>query len=179
MGVVGVRLTYSSNHTSFYWWWALLLNFVKYTFVWVEHFLYDLNFSAIPINKQLYSFSYVCFTAGAAGIVFSAFYILASYIILVPKLEHWHSRQQISANKSFITWLFLFLLDFNLRNEQIDIWGLRTPFLFLEWIGLNAMLVYVMAAQGIFAGFINGWYYKNPDNNLVSFTCYLCSNITA
>ncbi|KAL5540801.1 hypothetical protein UlMin_042414 [Ulmus minor] len=31
---------------------------------------------AIPINKQLYSFSYVCFTAGAAGIVFSAFYIL-------------------------------------------------------------------------------------------------------
>ncbi|KAK1400193.1 heparan-alpha-glucosaminide N-acetyltransferase-like [Heracleum sosnowskyi] len=81
---------------------------------------------AIPINKQLYSFSYVCFTAGAAGIVFSAFYVL------------------------------------------IDIWGLRTPFLFLEWIGLNAMLVFVMAAQGIFAGFINGWYYKNPDNNLVN-----------
>ncbi|KAM7531695.1 hypothetical protein LguiB_035105 [Lonicera macranthoides] len=81
---------------------------------------------AIPINKQLYSFSYVCFTAGAAGIVFSAFYIL------------------------------------------IDVWGLRTPFLFLEWIGMNAMLVFVMAAQGIFAGFINGWYYKTPDNNLVN-----------
>ncbi|KAL2481355.1 Protein of unknown function (DUF1624) [Abeliophyllum distichum] len=81
---------------------------------------------AIPINKQLYSFSYVCFTAGAAGIVFSGFYIL------------------------------------------IDVWGLRTPFLFLEWIGMNAMLVFVMAAQGIFAAFINGWYYKNPDNNLVN-----------
>ncbi|KAJ9184344.1 hypothetical protein P3X46_004076 [Hevea brasiliensis] len=80
---------------------------------------------AIPINKQLYSFSYVCFTAGAAGIVFSGFYIL------------------------------------------IDVWGLRTPFLFLEWIGMNAMLVYVMAAQGIFEGFINGWYYKSPDNTLV------------
>ncbi|PSS23643.1 Heparan-alpha-glucosaminide N-acetyltransferase [Actinidia chinensis var. chinensis] len=77
---------------------------------------------AIPINKQLYSFSYVCFTAGAAGIVFSGFYIL----------------------------------------------GLRTPFLFLEWIGMNAMLVFVMAAQGIFAAFINGWYYKNPDNTLVN-----------
>ncbi|KAF2307432.1 hypothetical protein GH714_028527 [Hevea brasiliensis] len=80
---------------------------------------------AIPINKQLYSFSYVCFTAGAAGIVFSGFYLL------------------------------------------IDVWGLRTPFLFLEWIGMNAMLVYVMAAQGIFEGFINGWYYKSPDNTLV------------
>ncbi|KAG6769762.1 hypothetical protein POTOM_025423 [Populus tomentosa] len=81
---------------------------------------------AIPINKQLYSFRYVCFTAGAAGIVFSGFYVL------------------------------------------IDVWGLRPPFLFLEWIGMNAMLVYVMAAQGIFEGFINGWYYKSPDNTLVS-----------
>ncbi|XP_027363134.1 heparan-alpha-glucosaminide N-acetyltransferase-like [Abrus precatorius] len=81
--------------------------------------------NAIPINKQLYSFSYVCFTAGAAGIVFSVFYIL------------------------------------------IDVWGLRTPFLFLEWIGMNAMLVFVMAAQGIFAAFVNGWYYKDQDNSLV------------
>ncbi|WCJ34458.1 hypothetical protein M5689_015768 [Euphorbia peplus] len=80
---------------------------------------------AIPINKQLYSFSYVCFTAGAAGIVFSGFYML------------------------------------------IDVKGIRVPFLFMEWIGMNAMLVYVMAAQGIFEGFINGWYYKSPDNTLV------------
>eukprot|EP00257_Ricinus_communis_P025761 XP_025013175.1 heparan-alpha-glucosaminide N-acetyltransferase [Ricinus communis] len=80
---------------------------------------------AIPINKQLYSFSYVCFTAGAAGIVFSGFYIL------------------------------------------IDVLGLRIPFLFLEWIGMNAMLVYVMAAQGIFEGFINGWFYKSNNNTLV------------
>ncbi|XP_027070188.1 uncharacterized protein [Coffea arabica] len=81
---------------------------------------------AIPINKQLYSFSYVCFTAGAAGIVFSGFYIL------------------------------------------IDVWGQRKPFLFLEWIGMNAMLVFVMAAQGIFAAFINGWYYEDPKNSLVN-----------
>ncbi|KAK4281519.1 hypothetical protein QN277_013000 [Acacia crassicarpa] len=80
---------------------------------------------AIPLNKQLYSLSYVCFTAGAAGIVFSGFYLL------------------------------------------IDVWGLRTPFLFLEWIGMNAMLVYVMAAQGIFAAFVNGWYYEHPERSLV------------
>lgn len=62
-------------------------------------------------------------------------------------------------------------LDFflyHLANEQIDVWGLRMPFLFLEWIGMNAMLVFVMGAQGILAGFINGWYYEHPANNLVS-----------
>ncbi|MCD9644415.1 hypothetical protein HAX54_032622 [Datura stramonium] len=35
-----------------------------------------LHFTDAISNKQLYSFSYVCFTAGAAGIVFSGFYIL-------------------------------------------------------------------------------------------------------
>ncbi|KAJ1255102.1 hypothetical protein BS78_K290500, partial [Paspalum vaginatum] len=80
---------------------------------------------ALPINKQLYSFSYVCFTGGGAGIVLSAFYL------------------------------------------QIDVWGLRTPFLFLEWIGMNAMLVFVLGAQGILAAFVNGWYYESPENSLV------------
>ncbi|KAJ6794396.1 heparan-alpha-glucosaminide N-acetyltransferase [Iris pallida] len=80
---------------------------------------------AIPLNKQLYSFSYICVTAGAAGLVFSTFYFL------------------------------------------VDILGLRNFFLPLEWIGMNAMLVYVMAAGGIFAGFVNGWYYDGPNNTLV------------
>ncbi|KAK8611249.1 hypothetical protein V6N13_131309 [Hibiscus sabdariffa] len=83
------------------------------------------KFAAIPINKQLYSFSYVSFTAGAAGIVFSAFYIL------------------------------------------IDVWGMRTPFLFLEWIGMNAMLIYVLGAQAILPAFVNGWYYESTNNTLV------------
>lgn len=53
-------------------------------------------------------------------------------------------------------------------DKQIDVWGIRLPFLFLEWIGMNAMLVFVMAAQGIFPAFINGWYYENEGNSLVS-----------
>ncbi|KAH6820090.1 heparan-alpha-glucosaminide N-acetyltransferase-like protein [Perilla frutescens var. hirtella] len=80
--------------------------------------------NAIPLNKQLYTLSYVCITSGAAALVFSSFYIL------------------------------------------VDIWNIRYPFLVLEWIGLNAMLVYVMVAAGIFAGFINGWYYDDPHNTL-------------
>nr|GMD45401.1 heparan-alpha-glucosaminide N-acetyltransferase isoform X1 [Ipomoea batatas] len=81
--------------------------------------------NAIPLNKQLYTLSYVCVTSGAAALVFSAFYIL------------------------------------------VDIGKLRYVFMPLEWIGMNAMLVYVMAAEGIFAGFINGWYYDDPHNTLV------------
>ncbi|KAL6132726.1 hypothetical protein ACLB2K_064965 [Fragaria x ananassa] len=80
---------------------------------------------AIPSNKQLYTFSYVCITSGAAALVFSAFY------------------------------------------SMVDIYNIKFMFLPLEWIGMNAMLVYVMAAEGIFAGFFNGWYYKDPHNTLI------------
>ncbi|KAI3908357.1 hypothetical protein MKX01_027379 [Papaver californicum] len=89
---------------------------------------------AIPLNKQLHSFSYVCFTAGVMGIVFSGFYILVNIL-----------KQ----------------LDFS------NVWGFRTPFLFLEWIGMNAMLFFVLGAQGILAAFIYGWYYRTPAKSLV------------
>lgn len=50
---------------------------------------------------------------------------------------------------------------------QVDIVGIRSFFLPFEWIGMNAMLVYVMAAAGIFEGFFNGWFYESPNNTLV------------
>ncbi|KAH9624167.1 hypothetical protein KSS87_004306 [Heliosperma pusillum] len=81
--------------------------------------------NVIPLNKQLYSFSYVCVTSGAAALMFSFFYSI------------------------------------------VDILDVKFLFLPFKWIGMNAMLVYVMAAAGIFAGFINGWYYEDPHNTLV------------
>ncbi|KAK6139460.1 hypothetical protein DH2020_026814 [Rehmannia glutinosa] len=58
-------------------------------------------------------------------------------------------------------------LVFSAFYVLVDIWNFKYLFLPLEWIGMNAMLVYVMAAEGIFAGFINGWYYDNPHNTLI------------
>ncbi|RDY05132.1 Heparan-alpha-glucosaminide N-acetyltransferase, partial [Mucuna pruriens] len=98
----------------------LLLGLALLTSGLILHFTH-----AIPLNKQLYTLSYVCVTSGAAALLFSAFYTV------------------------------------------VDIWGLTLLFLPLKWIGMNAMLVYVMAAEGIFAGFINGWYYDDPHNTLI------------
>jgi len=50
---------------------------------------------------------------------------------------------------------------------QVDILNLHYAFAPLRWIGMNAMLVYVMAAEGIFEGFLNGWYYEGTNNTLV------------
>ncbi|KAJ7536276.1 hypothetical protein O6H91_12G062900 [Diphasiastrum complanatum] len=85
-----------------------------------------LNYLGMPLNKPLYSFSYMCLTAGAAGLVFCAFYFL------------------------------------------IDVKGWRYPTLLLEWMGLNSLLIYTLAACGVILSFIQGFYYKVPQNNLVS-----------
>ncbi|GLT68676.1 hypothetical protein SLA2020_408850 [Shorea laevis] len=80
---------------------------------------------AIPLNRQLYTFSYVCLTSGTAALVFTTIYSL------------------------------------------VDIRNWKHVFLPLQCIGMNALLVYVLAAEGIFAGFINGWYYEDSHNTLV------------
>jgi len=74
---------------------GILLHFTKGTYPCIFPVIHRLPFAilelrfymhcsalaAIPINKQLCSFSYVCFTGGAAGIVLSAFYILVWFIL--------------------------------------------------------------------------------------------------
>ncbi|KAJ7535611.1 hypothetical protein O6H91_12G040100 [Diphasiastrum complanatum] len=49
--------------------------------------------NAIPLNKQLYSFSYVCFTAGTAGLVFSALYILIHWVKKHIFFNVWNSQR--------------------------------------------------------------------------------------
>ncbi|XP_019440579.1 PREDICTED: heparan-alpha-glucosaminide N-acetyltransferase-like [Lupinus angustifolius] len=115
----GHVLIHLQDHSSRLKHW-LLMGSALLTSGIILHFTY-----AIPLNKQLYTLSYVCVTSGASALVFSAIYIM------------------------------------------VDIWSLKVLFMPLKWIGMNAMFVYVMAAAGIFAGFINGWYYDDPQNTLV------------
>lgn len=81
----------------------------------------------LPLNKPLYTLSYVCATAGTAGLLFSVIYVL------------------------------------------VDMWNCRKSFVFLEWMGMNALLIFVLAASEIFPAFIQGFYWRSPQNNMVSF----------
>lgn len=85
-----------------------------------------LDVLGMPLNKALYTFSYMCITSGAAGLLFSAIY-------------------------SFV-----------------DMFGYRRPTVLLEWMGLNALLIYALAACDLFAAAIQGFYWKSPQNNVVT-----------
>ncbi|KAJ7010225.1 hypothetical protein NC653_000841 [Populus alba x Populus x berolinensis] len=84
-----------------------------------------LDLLGMHVNKALYTFSYMCVTAGAAGIVFTGIYLL------------------------------------------VDVCGFRWPMLVLEWMGMHALLIFILATSNVLPVVLQGFYWKQPGNNIV------------
>ncbi|KAJ8759917.1 hypothetical protein K2173_010063 [Erythroxylum novogranatense] len=84
-----------------------------------------LDLFGMHINKALYTFSYMCVTAGVAGILFVGIYVL------------------------------------------VDMYGYRRITLVLEWMGMHALMLYVLAACNILPVVLQGFYWKQPGNNIL------------
>ncbi|XP_010249387.1 PREDICTED: heparan-alpha-glucosaminide N-acetyltransferase [Nelumbo nucifera] len=84
-----------------------------------------LDFFGMHLNKALYTFSYTCVTAGAAGILFTGTYVL------------------------------------------VDVYGYRRPTMILEWMGMHALMIYILAACNILPVLLQGFYWKKPENNIL------------
>ncbi|KAL5700970.1 heparan-alpha-glucosaminide N-acetyltransferase [Ranunculus cassubicifolius] len=84
-----------------------------------------LHFSGMHLNKPLYSWSYTCLTAGAAGILFTGLYVL------------------------------------------VDVFGYRRPTFAFKWMGMHALMIYILLACNLLPRFVMGFYWKNPENNIL------------
>ncbi|XP_021275068.1 heparan-alpha-glucosaminide N-acetyltransferase [Herrania umbratica] len=85
-----------------------------------------LDIFGMHVNKALYTFSYMCVTAGAAGFLFAGIYLL------------------------------------------VDICGYRCMTLVLEWIGEACIDDYILVACNIVPIIIQGFYWKQPQSNILS-----------
>lgn len=83
-----------------------------------------LDFCGMHFNKVLYTFSYMCFTAGVAGGLLSGIYLM------------------------------------------VDVWGYRRPTVVMEWMGMNALMIYILAACNVLPVILQGFYWKQPQNNM-------------
>ncbi|KAI3864644.1 hypothetical protein MKX03_009164 [Papaver bracteatum] len=52
----------------------------------------------------------------------------------------------------------------------VDVKKYRRPTLLLQWMGMNALIVYALAACELFPALIQGLYWRSPENNLVNGT---------
>ncbi|KAL5732322.1 hypothetical protein ACOSQ2_032014 [Xanthoceras sorbifolium] len=84
-----------------------------------------LDFFGMHVNKALYTFSYMCVTAGAAGILFTGIYFM------------------------------------------VDVCGYRRSTLVFEWIGLHALMIYILAACNVLPVVLQGFYWRHPKNNIL------------
>ncbi|KAF5746341.1 Heparan-alpha-glucosaminide N-acetyltransferase [Tripterygium wilfordii] len=85
-----------------------------------------LDFFGMHINKALYTFSYMCVTGGAAGLLFTAIYVM------------------------------------------VDVCGFRRVNMVFEWMGKHALMIYVLAACNVLPVMLQGFYWKQPQNNILS-----------
>lgn len=51
---------------------------------------------------------------------------------------------------------------------QVDVKKFRKPTILLQWMGMNALVVYALAACELFPAAVQGFYWQTPENNLVS-----------
>ncbi|KAG2706330.1 hypothetical protein I3760_05G099200 [Carya illinoinensis] len=85
-----------------------------------------LNLCGMHFNKALYTFSYMCFTAGVAGILFAGIYFM------------------------------------------VDVCGCRRPTFVMEWMGIHALMLYILAACNVLPVFLQGFYWSRPRNNILT-----------
>ncbi|CAA7388936.1 unnamed protein product [Spirodela intermedia] len=50
----------------------------------------------------------------------------------------------------------------------VDVKQLKKPTILLQWMGMNALIVYALAACELFPAVIQGFYWHSPENNLVN-----------
>lgn len=50
----------------------------------------------------------------------------------------------------------------------VDVYGCRRFALVLEWMGMNALLIYILVACNILPLILQGFYWRDPRNNILS-----------
>ncbi|MBA0717893.1 hypothetical protein Golax_005669, partial [Gossypium laxum] len=49
----------------------------------------------------------------------------------------------------------------------VDVKHFRKPVVLLQWMGMNALIIYALAACDIFPAAVQGFYWRSPENNLL------------
>ncbi|XP_024025868.1 heparan-alpha-glucosaminide N-acetyltransferase [Morus notabilis] len=52
----------------------------------------------------------------------------------------------------------------------VDVKHFRKPMILLQWMGMNALIIYALAARELFPAAVQGFYWRSPENTLVDGT---------
>ncbi|KAF7120498.1 hypothetical protein RHSIM_Rhsim13G0006700 [Rhododendron simsii] len=113
---------------------------------------YVLFVLGIPLSKPLYTLSYMCITAGASG-------FLLTIIFYIVKMDDLKVNHKMDDSVSALTFTTL-----------VDVKHVKKPAMVLQWMGMNALIIYALGACDLFPAALQGLYWRSPENNLVDGT---------
>ncbi|KAI3449422.1 hypothetical protein Pfo_006087 [Paulownia fortunei] len=88
-------------------------------------------------------------------------YLLSALGVPYSKPLYTLSYMFITAGASGVLMTAIYLI--------VDIKCIRKPTVIFQWMGMNALIVYALAACDIFPAALQGFYWRSPENNLVDF----------
>ncbi|KAL3336458.1 hypothetical protein AABB24_032283 [Solanum stoloniferum] len=99
--------------------------------------------------------------------VFSVFLTLAGYVlelagVPLSKPLYTLSYMFITAGVSGLLLVVLYYI--------VDVKCFQKPMILFQWMGMNALILYALAACDLFSGALQGFYWYSPENNLVDIT---------
>ncbi|XP_078161764.1 uncharacterized protein LOC144557087 isoform X3 [Carex rostrata] len=99
--------------------------------------------------------------------------VMLCWVVFWP---HYHPLQGMPFSKPLYSVSYMFLTagvsGFALIfiYFMVDIIKFTAPLVIFQWMGMNALIVFILAASEIFPIFLQGFYWHSPSNNLVSLT---------
>ncbi|KAL2535256.1 hypothetical protein Fot_16647 [Forsythia ovata] len=86
-------------------------------------------------------------------------YLLNAVGVPLSKPLYTLSYMFITAGASGIILTIIFFI--------VDVKCIRKPTVIFQWMGMNALIIYALAACDVFPGALQGFYWRSPENNLV------------
>ncbi|XP_074368402.1 uncharacterized protein LOC141708596 isoform X1 [Apium graveolens] len=105
--------------------------------------------------------------------IFAAFLLISGFVVALLGIIY-TNRPGVPLSKPLYTLSYMcvtagasgFLLT--IFFYIVDVKQIRKPVALLQWVGMNALAIYALAACDIFTVVVQGFYWRLPENNLIS-----------
>ncbi|WOH01552.1 hypothetical protein DCAR_0520936 [Daucus carota subsp. sativus] len=117
-----------------------------------------LHFGHIIVHFECHKHRVILWSISASFLLTSGFFVALLGVPLSKPLYTLSYMCVTAGASGFLLTIFFYI---------VDVKKIRKPVALLQWVGMNALTIYALAACDILTAFVQGFYWRLPENNLV------------
>ncbi|XP_017249492.1 uncharacterized protein LOC108220276 isoform X1 [Daucus carota subsp. sativus] len=118
-----------------------------------------LHFGHIIVHFECHKHRVILWSISASFLLTSGFFVALLGVPLSKPLYTLSYMCVTAGASGFLLTIFFYI---------VDVKKIRKPVALLQWVGMNALTIYALAACDILTAFVQGFYWRLPENNLIS-----------